>query len=428
MHRPLTALVATTLLAAVAVAQPPLTLSEALSLAASQHETPRIAQARMAQAQAVRREALALLFPSLTLVGTYKRAPEVIVETGGAERLIQRENALNAQAVVEARLLDLSAFTTYDSIKSRQQAVRLEAQDLSRRFAFEVAEAFFTALAAQELTHAAELRRQLAEGALTDARARFTAGLADRSQPTRAELELATAEVALANARGTEETALAALTALVGRPVSKLAPPGPVVMDRVEPTGERLEQRPDVQSADLFEEAARTATRAPWLRLVPTLGVRAVASTTNETGFVGTTNWNVAATLTWALYDGGLRYAQAAARSAELEEAAAGADLVRRNAALEVQVANARLSAALAAAKATENQASLARRNAEETGARYRAGFATALEQADASSAAFLADSEVARQRFTLHTAQLDLLRALGQWPESPPPPARGAR
>lgn len=427
MHGILTPLLATSLLATVAVAQPALTLSEALSLASAQHETPRIAQARVAAAKAVRREALATLFPSLTLVGTYKRAPEVIVETGGSERLIQRENALNAQAVVDARLLDLSAFTLYDSLRTRQEAVVLSAQDLSRLFAFEVAEAFFTALAAQEFTRAAELRQKLAAGALADAQARFTAGLADRSQPTRAELELAAAQVALANARGAEEATLAALSALIGRPVSALAAPAPVALDRVEPTGERLAQRPDVQSADLFEEAARVATRAPWLRLVPTLGLRAVASTTNETGFIGATNWNVAATLTWALYDGGLRYAQAAARSAELEEAAAGADLVRRNAALEVRVANARLSAAQAAAKATEHQAALARRNAEETGARYRAGLATALEQADASSAAFLADSEVARQRFTLHTAQLDLLRALGQWPESAPPPARGA-
>lgn len=418
----LTVLVVSTLSSPPANAQSataPLTLPDALALADSRHETPRIAQARIARAQAARREALSLLFPSLTLLGTYKRAPEVIVDNGGAERFIQRPNALNAQAVLEARVLDLAAFTAYDRVQTQVQAAKIDAQEISRRFSFEVAQSFFTALAAEELVRAAELRQALASAAALDATRRLDAGLADSSTATRAQIESAAAQMAFEEAQGILVVAKAALSSLIGQPVSELAPPEATPLAPTDLTDELLGARPDVQSAVLLQEAAHIATREPWLRLVPALSVRAVTSATNEPGFIGTTNWSVAATLTWALYDGGLRYAQAAARSAELDEAAAGTDLTRRNAALEVQIANARLSATLAAAPPTEMQAELARRNAEETSVRFRLGLATALEQVDASSSAFLAESALARHRLTLRTAQLDLLQALGQWPEA---------
>lgn len=400
----------------------PLSLSDALTLADARHETPRIAQARMARANAARKEALSLLFPSLTVLGTYKRAPEVVVESGGASRFIQRPNALNAQAVLEARVLDLAAFTAYDRVRTQQEAAKIDAREIARRFSFEVARSFFTVLAAEELDRAARLRQTLAAAAAQDATARLDAGLADSFSATRAQMELAAAQIAVEEAQGALEVAKAALEALVGQPVSQLVAPEGASLAPTDLTDETLASRPDVQRSVLLEDAARISTREPWLRLVPSLSVRAVASTTNEPGFIGTSNWNVAATLTWALYDGGLRYAQAAARSAELEEATASSDLTRRNAALEVKVANTRLSRTLAAAAPAEKQAELARRNADETGVRFGLGLATTLEQVDASSSAFLAESALARHRLALRTAQLDLLEALGQWPEDSAP------
>lgn len=404
----------------------PLTLAEALTLAMKQTEVPRVAAARIDRARAARREARSLIFPSLTLSGTYKRAPEVAFSSGGAEqRIIQRANGLDGAAVLESRLFDANVFTGIERVDKSADAAELDARELVRVYAFDVAESFFAVLGAAQVVGAAEQRLRIATQSLEDAKGRLSAGLVEQSVVTRAELEESRSKVALTQSRGGHEQATLSLAYLVGVPIDRpLAeppelpePPGSV--DALADAAPNA--RADVQAAKLRVEAAEIAEREPWLRILPTLGLRAQSTATNAGGFIGTTNWNIAATLTWVLFDGGLRYAQAAARVAETAEASATTDALVRRVARDVRLARARLAAASEALKESEVQTTLARRNADEVRARFVRGFASALEQADAASSAFIAAADLAQARFSVRTAQLALLEALGRWPQDVP-------
>jgi len=72
------------------------------------------------------------------------------------------------------------------------------------------------------------------------------------------------------------------------------------------------------------------------------------------------------------------------------------------------------LTNAQAALRQSELAAAQARRNAEETGILYRQGLSTALAVADASLSLFQAEVDLARARYTLGVALLDLRSAVG--------------
>ncbi len=147
------------------------------------------------------------------------------------------------------------------------------------------------------------------------------------------------------------------------------------------------------------------------------MGLRAVGTATNESGFNPPTNGNIAATLTWVLFDGGVRYAQAAARAAEAESAALTVSQFKRQVAFQVRTAATQLEAATAALADAEARAMLADENAKGVAIRFRSGLANAIEQVDAAEMSFEASTEVARQRLAVRRSQLALLEALGRWP-----------
>ncbi len=165
---------------------------------------------------------------------------------------------------------------------------------------------------------------------------------------------------------------------------------------------------------------------------MPTLDLRGTYRWTNEAGLSGREeDWNVALLFGWSIWDGGDRSATAAARDADYREATLALSDRRRRVALEVEQALADLAAADAAYTQAEAQLSAASQNADEVRERYRAGLATALEQADAAVSQFEAEAETARQGFLRAVTRLNVERAIGAWPladsqpqDEPPAPA----
>ena len=409
-----------------------LTLSEALDRAARNNETTGIAEARVDRARAIRREAYATLLPDLTLSGTYTRRSREVTRKIDDERVVvQALDALNGVATVDLSLFDARTFPVAKSATRRLQAQELDSSDLKRGLAFEVAESFFAVLSAERLRGATNRRIQVAEATVSDARTKLEAGLASQNEVTRVELELASARLARTQAENAVRTTRLLLGYLIGVEVERpLAEPPAEAVPRDPPeemTRRAEEARPDLKASELRAESQRLLAQEPLLRIFPTLGLRGTYRGTNEAGLSGReTDWNVAATLTWALFDGGVRYAQAAARRAEFREAALSTDALRRRVGLEIQTATADLDTAQAALEQAEVRARVADQNAEEVRVRFGEGLATALEQADAAVSAFEAEAELARQRFALRLAQLSLLRALGRWPREPEPAGSG--
>jgi multidrug efflux system outer membrane protein len=405
-------------LAALPARAEPLALEDAVSMALQTHESPAIALAEAEQARAQLRAAWSRVLPTVALSGTYRRrAFGVEANLNGTTATIQAKDALSAEASLETTLFDAAAIPEIQAAGLRARAQALSAEAVARRLAFETAEAFYAALAADRTVAAATRRRALAEAAADDAQARFTAGLVGTGEVNRTELDKAEAAQVEAEAIRAARLARLALGFLVGS-----TPTGPLVAPAV-PSGAAEAERPDLAAARLLLAAAERATWSPWLSMIPSLALDGSLRATNETGFQNRVfNWDVALTLTWVLFDGGARYAQVDLRNAQAEAARLASQALSRQAALEVERAAAELSASLTILEQAQRRARLAEDNRLEVEARFRQGLASALEETDAATAAFAASVALEQARFESAQAALAVAEAGGGWPTAARP------
>lgn len=411
------------LVAALPVRAEALDLETAVSLALEVHESPAIALAQAEQAKAQVRAAWSRMLPTVALSGTYRRrAFEVKPSLGdGTTATIQAKNALSAEASLGTTLFDASAIPELQAARLRARAQALSAEETARSLAFETAEAFYAALAADRTLAAAERRLALAEATAENAQARFAAGLVGSGEKNRTQLDQAEAAQVRAEAARAARLARLALGFLVGA-----TPAGELVAPKAPAAAANGAERPDVAAARLLMQAAERATWTPWLSMVPSLALDASLRATNETGFQNRVfNWDVALTLTWVLYDGGARYAEVDLRNAQAEAARLAAQALSRQAELEVERAAAELQASLQIAEQAQTRARVAEENREEVEARFRQGLASALEETDAATAAFAASVGLEQARFEAAQAALSVARAAGGWPTPRREPSR---
>jgi outer membrane protein TolC len=165
--------------------------------------------------------------------------------------------------------------------------------------------------------------------------------------------------------------------ALVSRPV---AVPDATLHAAQEPPGQgaalvrlAIDRRPDVLAAKHAASAARDFANEPLLRLVPTLGVQGgLTATTSPPPTTG--RWNdetLTATLTWTLYDAGIRYADKHARDAQALIADLTLQQLVRTVDAQVRSAIALLASAQAAFRVAGDAMQAARRSVEESAILY---------------------------------------------------------
>ncbi len=152
---------------------------------------------------------------------------------------------------------------------------------------------------------------------------------------------------------------------------------------------------------------------------MPTLGVQGQASgTTNAPQTTG--RWNdetISATLTWTLYDAGVRYADKHQRDALASIADLNLRLLGRNVGAQVASAVALLVSAQAALSVAEDAVTAARQSADETSILYRQGLAKGIELVDANDKRFAAEVNYATGEYNVAQAYLSLRQALGLGP-----------
>jgi outer membrane protein TolC len=408
-----------------AAAAEPLTLEQAIRLAAERNEAPLAAQQRAEAAEARVARARAFFFPELTLNGAYtRRLRESVRQVGGETTVIQRYNALGASATARMTLFDARGFPLYRAARLEGDAARLDARESRRLVAFEAADAFLATLGAQQVFEAAARRLDFARQSLQDAQARAQAGLASTNDVTRAELEAASAEVQLAATRGDAQTSRIELGYLLVTPSieSPLTVPEGLLAEAARTPTERpafaegaVNRRLDILSAQLRVKSQEASAKEPLARLLPVLGVSGQYRFTNEQGLAGNSgDGALQVDLTWTLFDGGERYAERDERVALARAAALEATALTRRVDVDIQRAQVALDNAQASLKQSELAAQQARKNAEETGILYRQGLSTALTVADASLRLFEAEVAQVRTRYALGLALLDLRAAVG--------------
>jgi outer membrane protein TolC len=405
-------------LAAAQDAAAPMRLEDAVHFALTRNERARISDLNVVVAEAAVERARAAFLPIVTAVG--QDAQHAPYPAGSRAP----DNIGTANLTVNQPILNASAFPLYGQAKNLADAQHAQNVDDKRLLAFNAASAFFTVLQAQAVVTAARRQVDNAKANLADTQARAQAQLTSSNDVTRAQIDMAGAQRELESDKGALDNQLVQLAFTINAavPSAGLTPPQATFGAAEQPLGApeplvrlALGRRPDVLASKYSASAAHDFAAEPLLRLVPTLGVQGQASATTNTATTG--RWNdesVTATLTWTLYDAGVRCADKHSRDAQAEISDLNVQQLIRSVDAQVRAAAALLASAQQAFHAADDAMKSARQSADETSILYRQGLAKAIELVDANDSRFTAEVNYASAQYGMAQAYLALRQALG--------------
>lgn len=293
--------------------------------------------------------------------------------------------------------------------------------------------AFFSVRAAAEVLEASRQAAARATAHRNFAQSAVKAQLRPPIELTRAEADLARAEVAELRAEGMLRSAQVALASAVGVPEPSLdAVDGedaalPPLLDAAQARERALAQDPLLQQAKAAADLQHARVDLLDAQSRPSLFLTAAVSGRNGgaapssgaepwgAGLVPLVpNYSAGLVVSWPLFDGVTR---ARAESARAFADAADADVavVRDRASQVVLLAVERARLADGSMDALARAADAARANAAQAEARFGAGLGTSLELADAETLRTEADINLALGRFEARIARYALARAMGE-------------
>ncbi|MGD2134721.1 MAG: TolC family protein [Gemmatimonadales bacterium] len=362
------------------------TLDEAVDLALQVN--PAIVQARgqVNTAGAAKREVIGSWLPSLNTSSSWSR--------NSSSRWDERTQTTITGASSSMSAGINSSLTLFDGFRrfaeARSAAADVESADAALvnqefQIALQTKQAFFNALAADELVRLSELRIERARNQLRISSDKLAAGSATRSDTLRSRVELANAELQLLQAQTQRATAEANLARLIGvdgtvRAVADSSLFAPVRLDTAVLRREAQANAPSVIQADAALRAAEAGYAVSRSQYFPTLNSSFSSSYSGQTLSQLNSSWSIRLSLSWPLFNGFSRET-AVARSAASRDAAAAQS---QDARLEVNAQLTQYLASLASAEARIEIAEVSYLAAEEDlrvqQERYRLGAATIVE------------------------------------------------
>lgn len=388
---------------------------------------PAMVQARgdTRNAGATMRASLGSFLPSISLGGSSTRA--------GGTRFDPNRNLI----------VDLEATTTY----SGNVSASLELFDGFRRFAdrkasaasqnaadaglvnqrFQVTlqtkQAFYDALAREELLRVAEAQERRAQQQLQISIEKLRAGSATRSDSLRSLVEYGNARIAVLQARANLATTQANLGRQIGVEEQVRAVPDttlPVLPDTAALRADALATAPQVLQTAAQARAARSQVSVSRASYFPTLntslrssysGAEAPWTSTNSYG----NGWSVSFSMSWPLFNGFTRERQ-------LTSAFVQADVAEARAADSRRQVNAQLTEQLAALATAFEQIDIARSNVAAAtedlrvqSERYRVGASTILDLLTSQAALTQAEVNLVQTRFSYLIARAQLEALVGR-------------
>jgi len=398
--------------------------------AAENNQDLKAAVARVTQARALARNAKADFFPSLTL-------------DPAASRGRSSGNTLNPVSNQTGNDIRVPMDLTYELDlwgRVRRSFEGADADAQSRLAAFENTLLMLKAEVAQNyfalrtldtertiLRNTIKLRRE----ALDLVNARFKGGAANELDVARAETELNSTDAELLAVDRRRAEVEHALAVLVGKPASEFAvnelPLAANTLPPVIPAGlpaDLLERRPDIAEAERLLAAANArigVAKAAFFPVVRLTGAAGFESLDVESLFNWESRaWSIGPSITFPLFQGGRNRANLKRSQAVYDENVA-------NYRQRILVAFKEVQDALTGARllsqqedAQERSRISARKTADISGTRYRAGLVSYLEVVESERTALNAERESARLTGQRLVTSIQLIKALGGgWTDS---------
>jgi outer membrane protein len=410
--------VATTVPGAPANAGAPLSLEEALRLAAESSETIRLANADIARADAVRRQARSFALPQVQGSGGYNRTLASEFEDidldfggdGGGEALgdlpfgqvNQYRLGLTFQQVLWAggRIAGQVGAAT-----AGVRAAEERLDGIRASLALDVTRAYFDALLADRLVQITVATLEQAEEAYRQTKLAFDVGNQSEFDLLRAQVARDNQEPELVQRRADRDLAYLQLEQLVGLPAGatpqlttgfadfalwEQGPKPPPPAERQAWVEAVVEERTPVAQARNLVEAREQLLRSARGERWPNIGL---SSDYGRVAYPGSgvpgwddmrTNWTVGVGFGIPVFTGGRVQARIAEAKSQVDDAEARLDQVRELASLDARDALERLAAADAVWEASAGNVEQAQRAYEIAELRYREGISTQLELSDA--------------------------------------------
>lgn len=406
-----------------------LTLDDALSLAGRNNFDLRVARARLDQAAVNVEQAWAGLLPTLAAQGkfTYNYPNAVIAlpfGPGGStiNVTVAKTDQLDGAVNLSLPLLVPSAWYQLGAARAGVDASRAGFEVSRAQVLLAVAQSFYLAASADEVLAARRHAVEVAGKTLTDAKAKVSAGTANRVELTRAQVAYERATQAVAEADATRAQAYRGLATAAGIDGEFRVDPGAMPADRFGSADElgkmALTLRPEFAQAERNLESARASVRSAQWRWAPSLSGFGSARFFNYAGFSGK-EYAIAAglQLDWILYDGGLRDSQRHLAQAQTAEQQARLDQLHRTVNDEIENARRDVEVKRTALDTATHAVQLSKETLDLVRVQHGAGTATQLDLLTAQDQLITSELQLAQARFNLALADLSLQRQVGTFP-----------
>ncbi|HEX6836849.1 MAG TPA: TolC family protein [Polyangia bacterium] len=455
--------VALVLAPSVARAQRTLTLDEALATAHRNNRDLKAAKARVAQAHAGVLQAWSALLPVVTAQGKYTHnykevtlnlaeslqanidlanliklgvppasqqpindyinGVQAAINAGNQNPIIiQKGEQLDFVAAAAVPLIVPWAYPALSAAKRNEDAGRASFDVTDAQVLYSTAQAYYACAGADDLVAARRHAVVVAQKALDNAKARLEAGVVNRVEVQRAELQLVRAQQALVESEDTQAQTYRSLGTIMNmhEPVrvvpAEAPPPEPAPVDTL--TAQALQLRPEFAVLQKTIDSNRLTVQSNWLRWLPSLSAFGNVRAFNYAGFSGDQySWAVGLQLDWTLYDGGIRDAQRKLAVAQREENEAKIDLLRDQVRDDVDNAERALGTKRRALETARRSVQLSQQTLDLVQVQHDAGTATQLDLLQAQDNLVAAEVALAQARFDLELGGLQLDRLAGTFP-----------
>jgi outer membrane protein TolC len=382
-------------------------------------EDPRLAlaEAQYDSAAAQVGTARARLLPRVSSSAGYTRnqvAAEV-TSPAGDTITIQAQDQLDANVRLDVPLIDVAGWSALGASVACREAGEADADAAREQALLAVAQAAWDLRTAERAAEAARSAVEASRRVADRAAARLEAGTGARVDALRATADLARSRGELAEVEADLAAARRALSARTGLD----ALPGELVARSV-PDGDLTkgaDGRAEVRAATARRACRAATASSARAGLAPTVTAFAQERVTNATGFAGeSATWSAGAAMAWTPIEGGRRSAQVAEAAAQERAATSELQRVTRDARDALADARSRLDAAVTGLETGRARNAASAAAAEETGARFDAGTADAVEVSLSNVEAVAAAVDLARAE-ARHALAIEALRVAAGLP-----------
>lgn len=396
------------------------TLQEAVARAIAGN--PTIAQA----AQSVlRAEGLLQQARSATLPAVNAFYTNATLDSGRSFNgvVVQPRNQSIISADVSVPVLALSRWAAVSQARDQVEVANLSAVDVRKQIGVAAAQAYLMIIAARRQVEVNERARDAASAHLDYAQRRLAQGAGTRLNELRAAQEVSSDETRVEATRLAVRRAQEALGVLmvVNGPVDAAEeptfdiPPAPLLSDESAWMTARTDVRLSIATQRAFERVWHDSSKDYFPTATAAFDPQVL---TPGGAFTSSRSWRFAISISQPIFDGGQRRGLAKVREAAAKASAFGLTSLQDEARSEVRFAQEAVESAERALASIRLSSQQANEVLSITTTAFEAGATTNIEVIDAQRSARDVESAVGVAQDVLQRARLDLLTALGRFPQ----------